>query len=79
MKEKTENQNNFIAGDVKIMVATSAFGMGVDKKDVGMVIHYDISDLLENQGYRLIGSKIRFIVFWEALLSCKSKNLIQTR
>ena len=48
IKEKTENQNDFIAGDVQIMVATSAFGMGVDKKDVGMVIHYDISDSLEN-------------------------------
>ncbi len=47
-KEKTENQNAFIAGEVQIMVATSAFGMGVDKKDVGMVIHYDISDSLEN-------------------------------
>ncbi len=47
-QEKTENQNSFIAGDVQIMVATSAFGMGVDKKDVGMVIHYNISDSLEN-------------------------------
>jgi ATP-dependent DNA helicase RecQ len=47
-QEKTENQNDFIAGDVQIMVATSAFGMGVDKKDVGMVIHYEISDSLEN-------------------------------
>lgn len=47
-KEKTENQNAFIAGEVPIMVATSAFGMGVDKKDVGMVIHYEISDSLEN-------------------------------
>jgi len=47
-KEKSANQNDFISGKVQIMVATSAFGMGVDKKDVGMVIHYDISDSLEN-------------------------------
>jgi ATP-dependent DNA helicase RecQ len=47
-KEKSDNQKAFIEGQVDIMVATSAFGMGVDKKDVGMVIHYDISDSLEN-------------------------------
>lgn len=47
-QEKTENQNAFISGEVQIMVATSAFGMGVDKKDVGMVIHYEISNSLEN-------------------------------
>ena len=47
-QEKSENQNAFIAGEVPIMVATSAFGMGVDKKDVGLVIHYEISDSLEN-------------------------------
>ncbi|WP_207494525.1 RecQ family ATP-dependent DNA helicase [Aridibaculum aurantiacum] len=46
--DKTQHQNAFISGDVSIMVATSAFGMGVDKDDVGMVIHYDISDSLEN-------------------------------
>ncbi|WP_445735456.1 RecQ family ATP-dependent DNA helicase [Mariniflexile sp.] len=46
--EKSANQNAFIAGKIPVMVATSAFGMGVDKKDVGMVIHYDISDSLEN-------------------------------
>jgi ATP-dependent DNA helicase RecQ len=47
-QEKSENQDAFIRGEVQIMVATSAFGMGVDKKDVGMVIHYEISDSLEN-------------------------------
>jgi len=47
-KEKTANQDDFIAGNVQIMVATSAFGMGVDKKDIGMVVHYEISDSLEN-------------------------------
>lgn len=48
VQEKTANQNAFIEGEVQIMVATSAFGMGVDKKDVGMVVHYEISDSLEN-------------------------------
>ncbi len=48
VQEKTINQNAFMAGEVQLMVATSAFGMGVDKKDVGMVIHYEISDSLEN-------------------------------
>ncbi|HFB61971.1 MAG TPA: RecQ family ATP-dependent DNA helicase, partial [Bacteroidetes bacterium] len=47
-QEKTANQEAFINGEADIMVATSAFGMGVDKKDVGMVIHYEISDSLEN-------------------------------
>ena len=46
--DKIANQNAFIANRVQIMVATSAFGMGVDKKDVGLVVHYDISDSLEN-------------------------------
>lgn len=47
-EEKSANQNAFMTGEVNIMVATSAFGMGVDKSDVGSVIHYDISDSLEN-------------------------------
>lgn len=46
--DKSANQNSFIAGEISIMVATSAFGMGVDKKDVGLVVHYEISDSLEN-------------------------------
>ena len=46
--DKVTNQNAFMNGETRVIVATSAFGMGVDKKDVGMVVHYDISDSLEN-------------------------------
>ena len=48
VETKIANQEAFMNDDVRIIVATSAFGMGVDKKDVGLVIHYDISDSLEN-------------------------------
>lgn len=46
--EKQANQEAFINDEVQIIVATSAFGMGVDKSNVKLVIHYDISDSLEN-------------------------------
>ena len=46
--EKQENQEAFINDEVQIIVATSAFGMGVDKSNVKLVVHYDISDSLEN-------------------------------
>ena len=45
--DKIRNQEAFMNGEVQVIVATSAFGMGVDKKDVGLVVHYDISDSLE--------------------------------
>lgn len=47
-EEKIKNQNAFLSNRVKIMVATTAFGMGVDKEDVQLVIHHDISSSLEN-------------------------------
>lgn len=46
--EKIKNQDAFMQDKVRVIVATSAFGMGVDKSDVGLVVHYDISDSLEN-------------------------------
>lgn len=47
-EEKTHNMEAFMRGDVDVIVATSAFGMGVDKDNVHSVIHYNISDSLEN-------------------------------
>lgn len=47
-EEKQANQDAFMKGDVEVMVATSAFGMGVDKEDVRTVIHYNISASLES-------------------------------
>jgi ATP-dependent DNA helicase RecQ len=47
-EQKIEAQNSFMEGEADIIVATSAFGMGVDKDNVGMVIHYEISSSLEN-------------------------------
>ncbi len=46
--EKTANQEAFIHDEIQVIVATSAFGMGVDKANVQLVVHYDISDSLEN-------------------------------
>lgn len=46
--DKIRTQDEFMRGETKVIVATSAFGMGVDKSDVGLVVHYEISDSLEN-------------------------------
>jgi ATP-dependent DNA helicase RecQ len=45
---KKANMDAFMNNEKDIIVATSAFGMGVDKDDVKSVIHYNISDSLEN-------------------------------
>ena len=47
-RDKIENQEAFIRNEIRVIVATSAFGMGVDKKDVRLVVHYDISSSLED-------------------------------
>jgi ATP-dependent DNA helicase RecQ len=47
-EERRRNQEAFIRDDARVMVATIAFGMGINKPDVRWVIHYDLPRTLES-------------------------------
>ena len=47
-QSKKDTQQRFIDGELRVMVATNAFGMGIDKPDVRLVIHADVPGSLEN-------------------------------
>jgi ATP-dependent DNA helicase RecQ len=41
-KQRHDEQDRFMSGDASVIVATNAFGMGIDKPDIRLVVHYDI-------------------------------------
>lgn len=66
-EEKIDCQDAFMASSDQIVVATIAFGMGIDKADIRNIIHYDIPRSLE--GYRSVSSQ------FETALSRKDQLL----
>ena len=47
-EERNKKQEDWISNKTRVIVSTNAFGMGIDKPDVRVVVHYDVPDCLEN-------------------------------
>ncbi len=73
-KERDEIQQRFMSGDAEVIVATNAFGMGVDKADVRFVYHYDISESLDAY-YQEVGRAGRDGEKSEAVLFYRTENV----
>ena len=49
-EDKAGKQNRWKSGQTRVIVATNAFGMGIDKPDVRLVIHYDLEEYYQESG-----------------------------
>jgi ATP-dependent DNA helicase RecQ len=72
--DREEIQERFMSGQAEVIVATNAFGMGVDKADVRFVYHYDVSDSLDSY-YQEIGRAGRDGEKAEAVLFFRQEDL----
>jgi ATP-dependent DNA helicase RecQ len=72
--ERHEIQDRFMAGEADVIVATNAFGMGVDKPDIRFVYHYDPSDSLDSY-YQEIGRAGRDGEPAEAILFFRDEDI----
>ena len=72
--EREQVQSRFMHDEIEVIVATVAFGMGIDKPDVRFVFHYDISDSLDSY-YQEIGRAGRDGEDAKAILFYRSEDL----
>lgn len=73
-KERAAIQEQFMGGNAEVIVATNAFGMGIDKADVRFVYHFDIPDSLDSY-YQEIGRGGRDGEPAEAVLFYRPENI----
>jgi ATP-dependent DNA helicase RecQ len=73
-KDRTRIHDEFIGGDLEVVAATSAFGMGIDKPDVRFVLHASIPDSLDSY-YQEIGRAGRDEAPANAVLFYRSQDL----
>lgn len=73
-KERKQVENTFMDDEVEVIVATNAFGMGIDKENVRFVFHYDISDSVDSY-YQEIGRAGRDGETSQAILLYCSKDV----
>jgi ATP-dependent DNA helicase RecQ len=73
-REREQTQEDFMNDKVEVIVATTAFGMGVNKENVRFVYHYDISDSVDSY-YQEIGRAGRDGERAEAILFYRSQDL----
>jgi ATP-dependent DNA helicase RecQ len=77
-KERDSIQNRFMSGEVSVIVATNAFGMGVDKPDIRFVYHADASESLDAY-HQEIGRAGRDGKPAEAVLFYRSRDISAQR